>query len=167
MNYVIVGGELYHHGVKGMKWGVRRSLKGKYKRLGRIQGKKDYYEEQSRLISDSYSKKANEYRSKAKMYESEGSTVKAAKLNAKADRVQNQGKIAASPFDREVRKYEAKERVMKAKISSYEVKKSASIGKERVDYILSKSRNKAYNNEKYLNAGLDAANMYLNMKSYD
>lgn len=27
-NYVIVDGELYHHGVKGMRWGVRRKLRG-------------------------------------------------------------------------------------------------------------------------------------------
>lgn len=30
MNYVIIsGGELYHHGVKGMKWGVRRAKDSK------------------------------------------------------------------------------------------------------------------------------------------
>ena len=26
-NYFIVNGELYHHGVKGMKWGVRKDRK--------------------------------------------------------------------------------------------------------------------------------------------
>lgn len=30
MNYVIINGELYHHGVKGMKWGIRKA-KQEYK----------------------------------------------------------------------------------------------------------------------------------------
>lgn len=31
MDYIMINGELYHHGVKGMKWGVRRAKKNSSK----------------------------------------------------------------------------------------------------------------------------------------
>ena len=54
--YFIYNGELYHHGVKGMKWGVRRAKK--------------------------YEAKAEKYRSRAKEY---NDPIKSSKYNAKAE----------------------------------------------------------------------------------
>lgn len=43
MKYVIVGGELCHYGVKGMKWGVRRTEKQKAKARKKIAKLKSKY----------------------------------------------------------------------------------------------------------------------------
>lgn len=44
MDYIIVNGELYHHGVKGMKWGVRRAAK-KQARLERKKAIRKKYDD--------------------------------------------------------------------------------------------------------------------------
>jgi hypothetical protein len=42
-NYIIINGELYHHGIKGMKWGVRRyqNKDGSLTALGKRRAKPD------------------------------------------------------------------------------------------------------------------------------
>lgn len=42
MDYVIVNGELYHHGVKGMKWGVRKKRVYDEKKAAYKTAKKEY-----------------------------------------------------------------------------------------------------------------------------
>lgn len=69
-DYIIVNGELYHHGVKGMKWGVRRyqnadgSLTPAGKKRysgpdGDVLQKKDNYKQAKREYSKSYDKAYN------------------------------------------------------------------------------------------------------------
>lgn len=62
-NYVIVGGQLYHHGVKGMKWGVRKKPKTSSRLT--LDEKKAAYKTAKRDYSKSFNKA---YRTKHQVY---------------------------------------------------------------------------------------------------
>lgn len=74
MNYIIVNGELYHHGVKGMKWGVRKSDKYRAKAKNARESAKEWDEIRenrvAKLRAKGKNKKADiadaKYRSNAK-----------------------------------------------------------------------------------------------------
>lgn len=137
--------ELYHHGVKGMKWGHRRAVTRKYKKLGRQMGREDYYREQSKKVGDEYDRRAAELDAKAAIYKSEGNAVKAAKLSAKAQQVRNEKNSATAETDALAEKYRLKQSVMQAKIHSAETKKNVNLGQAKVDHLLLKTRNKERN----------------------
>ena len=163
--YVIIDGELYHHGIKGMRWGRRRfqnedgtltsagkkRYEGKviksYKKMGKAQGVADYYKDKADRIGKKYDDKAAEYETKAKMFEAEGSSVKAAKMRAKAESIRDERKAATVNEDREAAKYSRKADILKAKAVSITTKKNVDIGRAKIDTVLTKHRNKSYNKE--------------------
>ena len=89
MDYIIINGELYHHGVKGMKWGVRKvdKLRNKAKQYDKYS--KEYAKEGSRRTgsdgarqTDREMKWMNQLADQNKK-KSQAYTAKADKLEAK------------------------------------------------------------------------------------
>lgn len=70
MNYIIYNGELYHHGVKGMKWGVRKAKREAKRDAKEFARAKMYYGEGAGNRRKLIKAKVNE-RSKDPTYKSE------------------------------------------------------------------------------------------------
>ena len=73
--------ELYHYGVKGMKWGVtnKRELKvaKRFARAGKKQGVADYYRDQGKNAYKKHDENARVLEKTAKTYESNGAYIRA------------------------------------------------------------------------------------------
>lgn len=81
--YIIYNGELYHHGVKGMKWGVirKRHNERKIDRLSRKNERLEDKQFKAQAKADVYNKKA------AKRSESDWRYKKAAKLSSRSSKL--------------------------------------------------------------------------------
>jgi hypothetical protein len=85
-NYIVYGGELYHHGVKGMKWGVRRA-KRKMASNEKLERKAYVYDKKAakyRLKAEQAHNKYDLGSSNKKALKSAKYDMKAAKLHKKA-----------------------------------------------------------------------------------
>lgn len=155
--YIYYDGELYHHGVKGMRWGVRRALR-KRSRNERLQKRALDYDRKSAQLTKKAEKthakedleRANRKATKAATYDK-----KAAKLSKKALKTEDDFARARLERKAETLKYKA----AKNRLESNRISKSAGYGVKAMKYSIksdkvalkaAKARKKIANNQAYI-----------------
>ena len=156
-DYIIVNGELYHYGVLGMKWGVRRAVR-KQNRRQSLEKKAAKYDLKSatassksdKAFSSDLDKRAKKVVMKSANYTTKAAELrkrsanatddmkklsmekKAAKYQLKADKKNREANVhrRATPFDGKAEKYAKKA--------------------DKYTYKASKVRNKIAGNDKYV-----------------
>ena len=150
MNYVIANGELYHHGVKGMKWGHRKAVRlenkvsRKYAKAGQNTGRAEYYRDKSNSTKAKYESVAKLFDKQAKKSDSKGSIFAAEAARRTATAMRNKGDKAKAQSDERAAYYEKKASRNMQKASTYATKKRVDLGKSRVDSILKDNKKKGY-----------------------
>lgn len=156
-NYIVTsnGGfiseaELYHHGVKGMRWGHRkaRRVERKLRRAGKKLGAAEYERDKGNEAYKKHEANAKVFDKAAKKYESEGkyfraeaSRKSAAALRARGANVKAQRDEAAAYLERRGNK-------LKEKASTYATKKRVDLGTKKVNSILNSAKQKGYESRK-------------------
>lgn len=153
-NYVIVGGELCHYGVKGMKWGHRKAQKyasraeRKYAKAGDRMGRADYYRDKGNQAAQKHERTAAVFDKQAKKSEARGEYFKAEASRRAASAIRTRGANEKAKSDEMVAYYEQRASRITEKASTYATKKRVDLGKAKVDEILKNSRTKGYDRAK-------------------
>lgn len=124
--------EIYHYGVLGMKWGVRRTPEQLRRRVGKVERKTDNLKAYKRALdsdAETYSTKANQMRLRNSKYQSR--LTKASATKAKYDLKIEAQENKRRPSQRKLEKYqtksaEAQRQILKAqkklKYNNWEIK---------------------------------------------
>lgn len=147
--------ELYHYGVKGMKWGVKnkRELKvaKRFARAGKKQGVADYYRDQGKNAYKKHDENARVLDKTAKKYESQGAFIKAQVARKSAAALRARGENIKARNDAIADKYNKKVEKLTEKAKTYATKKRVDLGTKKVNSILGETKKKAYEREKAAN----------------
>lgn len=156
-NYIITNGELYHYGVKGMKWGHRRALKReeklqrraakfqskterKYRSAGIAAGEAEYYRKKGDEAAREYDTNAKTFEKAATTYERSGQAFKAIAARKIAEAYRQKAKSARANFDEQAKEYTERSEYLTQKANKFAAKKNVDLGKSKVDSILKESK---------------------------
>lgn len=156
--------ELYHYGVKGMKWGVRRAEKRAARATRKVEKKltrAGQLEGAARYVTNSAEKKARvEIRNAknnekvANQYASEGKRIRAGIARWAANESRKSAKEIRSQAREDAKVYLEKSKHYRQKASKIATKKNVSLGQDRVNDILKRSSREGYQNEKMFDQGM-------------
>ena len=141
--------ELYHYGVKGMRWGVRnrRELKvaKKFAKAGRKQGEADFYRKEGDVAYKKHMGTVNALNKTAKRLESEGKYLRAEATRKAASSIKSRGENIRANNYAHAERYIKQSQKLNEKATKYATKKKVNLGKKTLDSILSESKTKGFN----------------------
>lgn len=146
-DYTIVNGELYHYGVKGMRWGHRKAQARYAKKLGRAarkMGAAEYEREQGLAAYNKHNNNAKVFDKAAKSYEAKGQYFKAEASRKAANALRARGENVKASHDRMADAYMKRAAKLQEKANTYATKKRVDTGKKLVDSIISENKQKGY-----------------------
>ena len=149
--------DLYHYGVLGMKWGVRRANR-KYESIKKLKVKAANYDKKSAQMT----KRSEKAHAKYDLEEANKKAVKAANYEKKAAKYEKKAAKAANDSDRASYDKKSKKlayKASKAKIDANRISKTKGYGYEAMKYSVksdklakkaANARRKIANNEYYV-----------------
>lgn len=161
--------ELYHHGIKGQRWGVRRfqnedgsltpagkkrqaklekKLEKKYAKAGDAAGRAAYHKSKGDEAAKQYDDNAKVLNRAAAQYEKEGKILRAEAARRLAKRQTEKGLKARENYDLVAEAYLEQSKYYNKKANKFATKKNIDLGKERVNSILKKFKQKGFDAEK-------------------
>lgn len=142
--------ELYHYGVKGMRWGHRKQqkLEKKFSRVGKKLGVAEYERSKGAEEYKKHESSAKVFDKQAKKYESQGSYIKAELARKAASGLRTRGANIKAQRESQAKKYELSAERLKQKASAFATKKKVNLGKSTIDNILKESKKKGFDKAK-------------------
>jgi hypothetical protein len=149
--YTLTNGELYHYGVKGMKWGVRRADKrfaAKLSRAGRKKGEADYEREKGEAAMRKHEDNARVLDQIAKQQARQGNVLRAEAAKRSAAALRARGANVKAGHDARADELMKRYEKLNTKASAFATKKRVDAGKSVVDSILKESSAAGYKSAK-------------------
>jgi hypothetical protein len=148
--------ELYHYGVKGMKWGHRKQLRlenrvsKRYARVGRKLGEAEYERSRGAEEYKKHETSAKAFDKAAKQYEKNGNFLRAEASRKAADAIRQRGENIKRQRDEAAAYLEKRAAKMQEKASSFATKKRVDLGQKKINSILGESKKKGFNDAREL-----------------